>query len=358
MSTTSAAAKTADTFIARAEQAGLWPVEVMAAKPQITLEHSGQQHTIAASRYSGLAGVYADGSVSCLGINGGRYNATKPEEWRKLVRAAVEAGTKPLNSGRGATAWGSKVSAEFRIGTTSGQGLEANLCLTDSFDGSCRLSVTPRVIRGRCTNTLRGYAREMGDKVHADFVRGLRVRHTASLRELVKYLALGIPRVLAEAELLDQLLSRASSVHLPAKAAQIAFDRLFPTAEQAAASAGKDPGGVTQKARTQAENRRAAARIACAMECNKMGGPGNLGSLWMGATFLVDRTETGEDRRLRNNADPTEAMLFGERGRRVEEIREFVQVVLADGTIEEMSVSGALEAGAVDGAAILNSMLN
>lgn len=353
---------TAEQLITSAEQANLWPVEIKDAQVFLGVagvpEGSTSLAHVPAPQYAGLAGVYADGSLRCLGVNGSRYNATSPEQWRDLVRAAIAAGAQPLNAGKGATAWGAKVSAELHCGTT-GQGLDAHLCLTDSFDGSCRLSVTPRIIRRICTNTLRGYARAAGEAVTADFERGLRrVRHTASLNELIKQLEAGIPLVLQEAQFLDDLLRRASSVHLPAAAAQIAFDRLFKTAEQAAKDAGKDPAKVTPKAQTQAENRRAAARIACELECNKMGGPGNLGSLWMGATYLVDRTETGEERRLKGGANKTEGMLFGGRGQRVEEIREFIQVVLQDGRIEEMTVAGALQAGAVDGAAILRSMLS
>jgi len=326
----------ADAFIASAEKAGHWPVDVRTVGVTANDEKGG----LVAPGAQAIIGEYADGTRDVLGINGSRYNATSAEQWREIVRAAVAAGAEPIHS----HSWDGKVMAQFRIGEASG--IMSTLVLGDSFNGACKLVAGTSATRLGCANA-------MVARMRSETKRGndwAKISHTASLDEKVNRLVAGIDVALAEGRSVADLFDRAASTHLPAPLAKAAFDVLFPAADEDA----------SQRAKTRAENMRAAARKAAAMPINRVGGRGNLATLWNAATYLVDRTETGEARSTRGDSSRVDSLLFGKRGKRVEEVRHLVEVILADGRVEAMTVGEAVEVGVdaeVLGSKVLEEML-
>jgi hypothetical protein len=330
------AADTAAEMIDNAERAGHWPVDVREAS--VVANDGGTM--IKASRNVAIVGEYRDNSRRVLGINGRRYNATSPAQWRELVTAAVAAGAKPF----GSHGWGGKVAAMFEVPSNHKSGIKSTLVLGDSFDGSSMLVGGGCAVRPFCANQLSapvGSAKRSG----GDWCK---IAHTASLDEKVNRLAAGMVAVAEEGAAVSALFDRAALVHLPGAAARAAFDAFFPEA----------PEDASARAKTLAENRRAAARVAAALPCNRVGNAGNLATLWNASTYLVDRNEDGTARNTRGSA--VGSMLFGSRGKRVEECLHLVEVILADGTVESMTVAQATDAG-VDssqlGKGLLEAML-
>jgi len=327
---------TAAAMIDAAEHAGHWPVDVRMAS--VVANDGGTM--IKASNSVAVVGEYRDGARRVLGVNGRRFNATSPAQWRELVTAACAAGAKPFAS----QGWGGKVAAMFEVPSNHSTGIASTLVLGDSFDGSTLLVGGGVSVRPFCANqmsSLLGSVKRAG----GDWCK---IRHTASLDEKVNRLAAGMIAVAEEGAAVSALFDRAALVHLPAAAARAAFDAFFPEA----------PEDASARATTLANANRAAARVAAALPCNRVGGPGNLASLWNASTYLVDRTEDGEARASRGSA--VGSMLFGSRGRRVEECLELIEVILADGKIESMTVEAAGVAGVAPasiGKAILDSML-
>jgi len=335
------AVSTAAEMIDNAERAGQWPVDVREAS---VFANDGGSH-IKAGNKRAIVGEYRDGGRRVLGINGSRFNATSAAQWRELVNAAVAAGAKPF----GSHGWGSKVAAMFSVESNHKSGLTSTLVLGDGFDGDTLLVGGGIVGRPFCANqmaSMLGSAKRSG----GDWCK---IRHTASLDEKVNRLAAGMVAVAEQGAAVSALFDRAALVHLPGAAARAAFDAFFPEAVAA-------PGEAAPSARavTLAENRRAAARVAAALPCNRVGGAGNLATLWNAGTYLVDRNEDGTSRTTRGSA--VGSMLFGARGKRVEECLHLVDVILADGRVESMTVGQATDAG-VDadllGKGLLEAML-
>lgn len=333
-------AESADAFLAAARAQGDFPVAMRQSSAVHVTDHDGRRikspkHTSILCDYRNSAG---ETTTIVAGINGGRYKGTTIEAWEATVRAAVAAGGIPAYSLNA----GGKIVAQFEIAEAGG--IKSYLTLADSFDGSCGFIAGRVDMRWGCMNMLSGLRASTSRAAWAN------IRHTASLEERIGRLRVGIEEIAKGGEELVDLFNRASAVHLPAAAAREAFDALFPKANE----------GAKRAAVTRAENMRAAARIAAAMPINRVGGKGNLATLWNAATYLVDRDETGAARKARGESTRAAAMLFGRRGRRVEQIRHLVDVVLADGTIEAMTVDKATEAG-VDagqlGAGVLAAML-
>jgi hypothetical protein len=330
----------ADAFIEIAESAGHWPIDVRKCQVQAV----DGDTALKAPGASAIVGEYHDGSRKVLGINGGRYKVTSPDQWRALVRAAVAAGGQPV----GSHAWDGKVMAQFDVG---GNGLRTNLLLGDSFDGSCKLVAGTLVIRVGCANAMHRAVR----KASAEFCQ---IRHTASLDEKVAQLRDGIAQATAEGQRIAELFDAASRIHLPPAAAKLAFDTLFKVADLSKCKTDR----AKQRATTVAENMRAAARQAAKLACNQVGSRGNVATLWNAATYLVDRNADGSQRPCKGSASMVDSMLLGSRGERVEEvgtyIESLVEVIKADGSgFETMTVADAVDAGALDGAQIVDQIL-
>jgi hypothetical protein len=338
------AVTTADEFIATAERAGYWPTEVSKAPVFAHVVNDGGTFGsyLKAPGNFATVGTFADGSSKVLGVNGGRFTATTPAQWRELCRAAILAGAKPVMG----HAWQGRMMAMFEI--SDANGLSVNLVLGDAFDGTLKLIAGTCVTRSRCANAL-------GMILGADKKKGnagtlTQIRHTASLEEKVRRLVDGMRFAAENGATVVSLFNRASNVHLTPAQAHGAFDVLFP---EAAADA-------TPAAKTRADNARAAARLAGAMPINRVGGRGNLATLWNAATYLVDRREDGSARECRGEASAVGSMCFGTRGERVEVIRHLIEVILADGTVEAMTVDRALAAGvdpSLTGRSIIDGML-
>lgn len=331
------AVSTAAEMIDNAERAGQWPVDVREAT---VFANDGGTH-VKASNSVAVVGEYHDGSRRVLGINGRRYNATSPAQWRELVTAAVAAGAQPF----GSHGWGGKVAAMFKVPSNHTSGMVSTLVLGDSFDGSSMLIGGGTNVRPFCANQMSSLISAARSK-DSDWCK---ISHTASLDEKVNRLAAGMIAVAAQGVAVSALFDRAALVHLPGAAAKAAFDAFFPEAAEDAGA----------RAKTLADNRRQAARVAAALPCNRVGSRGNLATLWNASTYLVDRNEDGTARNTRGSA--VGSMLFGSRGKRVDECLHMIEIIMADGTVEEMTVSQATEAG-VDasqlGAATIAAMLD
>lgn len=324
---------TADDQIAHGERVGAWPVQVRRAA-LATVEGG-----LAVPMADAIVGDYREHDSRVLGCVGGRYRATTPAEWRELVSAAVAAGAKP--TGAFSLRGGSRVLATFEVGDSNG--LRTNLTMVDDFSGDMRLCCGTSVIRVVCANTL-------GAAFAKDGADWAKIRHTASLEEKVARLTKGIEHTVRTGAKVREAFERASETVLDRDAARAAFDALFPPA----------PEGANKRAQTVAEKRRHEARLAAVMPINRVGGRGNLATLWNAATYLVDRTGEGKQREVRGEGGMLDSLLFGSRAKRIEEIQRVVEVVLTDGTVEPMTVTEAREAGIDDqqiGSQILASML-
>lgn len=317
---------TAEDQIALGESSGAWPV-ALDLMPLHT--STGLRAPVQA-----LVGHYQGHPSAVLGAVGDRYRATTPAEWRDLCRAAVVAGAAP--TGAFALRDGSRVLATFDVG---GDGIRTQLILADSFDGSMRLTAGTTSVRVVCANTLSAAMRSDGEGM-------AKLRHTASLETKVQVLQATIADTIKTGEKVRDLFARAEQTILPRAAAQAAFDALFPEAEESASA----------NAKTRAENLRTEARLAAARPENRVGTrPGNLATLWNAATWLVDRHADGTRREVRGG-DALDSLLFGARAERIQQIQELVEVVMADGTIERMTVDAAQDHG-IDAGQIARQIL-
>lgn len=322
----------ADSMIAHGERCGAWPVDLETGVSLTTPEGLLASVTAIVARY-------ASHPSRVVGVVGSRYRATTPEEFRGLIRAITEAGAKP--TGAFSLRNGTRVLATFQVGEHDGK--RTNLVIADSFDGSMRLMVGFTVIDVVCANTLAAAFAQDGES-------WAKIRHTASLEDKVAALTETIGEAVQRGTSVAELHERATKTVLKPAAARAAFDALFPPAAEDA----------SQSAKTRAENLRQEARDACALEINKRGqAPGTVATLWNAATWLVDRKVSGESRKARGG-DQLDSMLFGSRAKRIAEIQTKVEVLMADGSVQEMTVPEATEAG-VDtqqiGSALLSSIL-
>ena len=357
---------TAAELIEHGERVGAYPIEITTEPVFAHLDEAlvasadgVDEVQIAAERYRAIVGHYhstpaqraqdrianrAERRAFCkvLGINGGRYRATLPEEWRELILAAGKAGAKP--TGCFSLHGGSRVVATFKVSDKNG--IVTHLVIADSFDGTSKLMVGFTSVRTVCANTLDVAFRKDG-KAWAN------IRHTSSLEEKISKLAEAIAEAVEHGHSVAKAFADASNVQLQRDKAIAAFDALFPKAADDA----------SQRAKTRAENLRTEARLAAALPVNRVGDkPGNVGTLWNAATYLVDRRADGKRRETRGGSENmVSSMLFGSRAKRLEEISSVIAVVMTDGTVENMTVTEAKAHGIDDksiGGALVESMLD
>jgi hypothetical protein len=322
--------KTASDLIVAGEQSGAWPVRV----GQFSVKTVDGKLDIPREMAKAVVGEYADGSRRALGMVGDRYTHTTPAGWRELCQAAVEAGARP--TGAFALRGGARLLATFEVGQSNG--ILTNLAIADAFDGSLRLTCGMTAMRFFCANQLASMLQ--GDEASA------RIRHTSTLPEKIAALAKAIDAAVKEGCKIKELYHTAEARTVSRTDAEEILARLFP--------APAEPG----REQTRALNLRADALRAAERAENQAGS--TLATLWNAATWLVDRTVDGQARAARGGADKLDSLLFGTRGKRVEEIRKVIEVVLADGSLASKASIEAHAHGIDDtsiGRAMLTDML-
>lgn len=314
-------------LIAAGERSGAWPVAIDAVR------NVGGARVAAGKA---LVGTYADGSRAVLGVASKGYTHLTPAQWRDLVMAAAAAGARP--TGAFALRGGARVLATFEVGTSNG--LRSQLCLADSFDRSTGVLAGGSSIRVVCANTLAAAMRRDGSTWGS-------VHHNSSLPEKVEALGEAVAEVVREGGEVRTMYERALDARLTRDAEEEVWALLFPVPELGAKPT---PGELA--AHTRARRAREEAQAA-AQRAENDEGP-TLATVWNGATWVVDRDAAGHAKRT--STPRLESMLFGSRGRRVEEIRAVVRVLLADGTEVDMEASEARARG-VDDAQIGRQLL-
>jgi hypothetical protein len=267
---------------------------------------------------------------------GDKYEPATPEAWRDLIAAAVTAGAKP--TGAFSLRNGRVIVATFEVGESNG--IRTYFVMVDSFDGSQKFRCGHTSVRVVCCNTLSAAIRSDGHGMAA-------FRHTSSIHDKIKALTASVGDAIKTGEKVKEMYHAAETFRMDRTNAEKAFDLLFPAAKEDA----------TPNAKTRAENARAAGRIAAAMPINAAGN--SLASLWNAATYLVDRTESGDARKLRGG-NRLDSMLLGKRGEDVEEILLKIEMIMSNGEIQAMTVPDALASGAnpaTVGSDILQQML-
>jgi hypothetical protein len=303
----------AASLVDHGERSGAWPV--LLGMSELTTGGG----LVAPMR--GVVAGYREHADRCVGVVGAKYHYTAPDAWRGLCEAACTAGAKP--TGAFSLCDGAKMLATFEVGTSNG--LRTQLLIADSYDGSVRLSAGFTTIRVVCANTLAA-------AFSADGKGMARLSHTASLSDRVAVLARAIDTAVKSGDRMRDVYRQASERRLTREAASSLFDALWPVADAKAAPAVK----------ARAEGKRDDALRAMRRSENDEGP--TLATLWNAATWLVDREADGSTR-THGDSDGLNAMLFGARGRRVDEIRRMVEVVLRDGTVQPMTVVEAQEHG-------------
>lgn len=310
---------TAEDMIAHGERSNAWPVAIDYADLRTTDGLTVDARAVVAS--------YESAERRALSVVGSRYNATTPEAWRMLCHAAVAAGAKP--TGCFALSGGARVLATFDVG---GDSIRTQLLLADSFDGTMKLTVGTTSVRVVCANTLAVAMRSDGRDM-------AQLRHTASLEARVNNLKDAITASIQTGEKVRHTFQRAESTQLDAASFRKAFEMLFPSA----------PEGASKVAVTRAANAQADAIKAGRLAINKVGRqPGNVGTLWNAATYLVDRTPEGAARTMRGDSDALNSLVLGGQGsraERIEQIQKVIEVVMTDGTYKRMTVDEAMSSG-------------
>jgi len=339
----------ANSMIEHGERTGAWPVGVWLCPLMVNswdLVDSGIDSRLAAPGKAVVA-IYRRHEPRCLATVGDRYKPTSPDDWRSLVHAAVEAGAEP--TGAFSLQNGTKVLATFEIDDDKSTGLKTYLLLADSFDGSTKLICGFTTIRVVCCNTLSVALRRDGKGA-------AQLKHTASLSEKIGYLKEAVTDGVKSGRSIVELYETCRNTPLKGKAFDSAFDKLFP----------KPADDDSKTAQTLAHNRRAEAVEAMSLEENNdppykaAGSPTTLADLVNAATWMVDRDTAGNHKKGKGGSDPLNSLLFGSRAKRLQEIQHTVEVMLADGTVEPMTVTDAIAAGCDEksvGRATLKAML-
>lgn len=320
----------AEDMIAAGENCGSWPIEV-------DFQHVTVGENLPAPEYRGVVGKYRQHPPRALGIVGGRYRATFPEEWRKLVRAVVAAGGKP--TGTFSLCGGSRILATFEVGVSNG--LKTQFILVDSYDGSLKLTTGSTTVRVVCANTLSLALRSDGEGM-------ANLRHVATLEENIKALEKAIGRALETGENMRGLYKAACERRLTSAEKTAVLAALVPIDPEA-----------TPRVATRAQNLRDSIEAASKSPINAEG-EDTLASLWNGCTYVIDRDGDAARPSRGKNKDNLNSLLFGSRGARVREVQTIIEVLLRDGTVAPMTVSQAVEAGVsplLTGRAIINDML-
>ena len=284
----------APSMITHGERSNAWPIRVHSIAPVVRFEGC----TFPVDNNRAILASYQSEPARVVGMNGTDYEPTTPESWRELVQAACAAGAQP--TGAFSLDEGRKVLATFQVNGNDG-GIVTNLLLSDSFDGSSKLTVGTTSIRVVCANTLAASMR-------ADGAGMAKLRHGATMNQKVTALASAIGDSLASGAKMREAFKRATEMRLTSAQAQSIFDELFPAA----------PEDATPGIKTRAENARAEGRKALTLDVNALGPV--LATLWNSATYLVDRRADGSARQLRAGGDSLTSMLFGTRGARVADI--------------------------------------
>lgn len=308
----------ADTLIRLGEESGAWPCTIESAAMRTV-------DGLDAPRSQAIVGVYHDGTRRVLGVVSKGYRHLRDTEWRDLVRAAAKAGAKP--SGAFSLFDGRRVLATFRVSDPA-SGFVEHLMLADSFDRTTSVLAGSTSIRVVCRNTMDA-AMRIGSGGFG------RLRHNSSLGEKVEALGEAIEQVTARGATIRELYTRARETRLSQEQAAVTLAALFPPA---APKDGETDAERTVRLERAEKAQQNAVRAMARAENNE--GP-TLATLWNGATFLVDRDETGHARK-RNSV---QSMLFGAQGKRVEEIQKVIEVALRDGTTELVSAAEARTMG-------------
>lgn len=330
---------TAEDLIQAGELSGSWPIELTREDQYIQVgEHmvkGGEQAIIA---------MYREHAPRWVGNVGSRFNATDPERWRGLVKAAVAAGASP--TGAFSLRGGSRVLATFEVANHNG--IRTNLMVADAFDGTMKLSCGFTSIRVVCANTLSA-------AMSADSKNMAKLSHTSSINEKAHLLEKNIAKAIERGSHVRDLYEAAMEKRLNNDDAEELLHLLFPDPKEE---------NATQAALTRAQNRRLDAISAAALRVNKEGTDSSAATLWNAATWLVDRKFDPSGRpmaRKPKGGQMLDAMLFGTRAKRIAEIEQvMIQVLRADGTEESVPVDKAIEMGVPPdqmGESLLNSML-
>lgn len=320
---------TAEDMIRVGRSLGAYPVNVWREKLQTV--NTG----VVAQLIEAIVADYENHPARVLGAVGGKYHAMTPDNWNEIIQAAVDAGAKPV--GAFSLRNGTRVLAVFEISHKDGWIDYLTIC--DSFDGSTHLQIGFSSIKVVCMNTYNAAMARDGKNF-------AKIRHTASLHSKVNAMKEAIKEGIRTGKSIRELYDRTEHAKLSEEQAHKVFDMMFPPADAEA----------TDHAKTRAENKRAEAVQAMQRPENNAGD--TLATLWNAATFLVDRDGDGAARPCRGGADMLDSLLFGTRAKRVAELQHIVEVVMRDGTIQEMSVSEAVDAGALDGRQLLDAMLD
>jgi hypothetical protein len=344
----------AASMIEHGERTGAWPVGVWLTDlvtkfaPQFASGKSSTCDTIEIEAPGkAVVATYREHEPRCLATVGDRYAPTSPDDWRELVQAAVSAGAKP--TGAFSLQGGTKVLATFEINDDEATGLRTYLLLADSFDGSTKLICGTTTIRVVCCNTLNIALRKDG-------ANAAQLKHTASLSSKIGYLKRAIKDGVKSGQSMAELYETCRNTPLHGRVFDAVFDKLFPPPD--------DDDSVAKQ--TRAHNRRAEAMSALNREENRdtasLGEDNyNAADLLNTATWLVDRDSTGKHKRGKGGSDPLNSLLFGSRANRLQEIQHTIEVMLTDGTIEQMTAAEAQAAGCDErsvGRAILAEMLS
>lgn len=306
----------AATLIRRGEETGAYPLAINLRDMRTTdgLEVPGKA----------VVASYLDGKQIAHSAVGDRYRPLDPREWRATIEAAVKVGAKP--AGCFALRGGSRILATFEIpGGNDGTGLRNYFTIFDSMDGSLGHGAGGSTVRTVCANTLAAAMREGGFAF---------ARHTASINDKAEDLRKAIEQHIKSGETVRELYKAAKETRLAKPDAEALFDTLFPRADKDA----------TPQLATRLNNARVEAMRAMQRSENNEGP--TVATLWNAATWVVDRTETGRAKKARGGSDMLDSMLFGSRGKRVEEIRALmVDVLMKDGTVKQMEAPEAVAHG-------------
>ncbi len=96
---------------------------------------------------------------------------------------------------------------------------------------------------------------------------------------------------------------------------------------------------TTTAERTKAENARQEALAAAMLPVNRIGDGQNVATLWNAATYIVDRRTDGTARAPRSG-ESLDSLLFGQRGKRIEEVQGIIEAAL--GKVQFTSASALI----------------
>lgn len=342
---TAVAMRTTSDMLSAAQSANAWPLEITKV-PLFSADGIEMQGTF------GVRARYLYAPAQLLSSVGSVWTSLL-EQWEATIGKAIDMGARPLmayalvdNFGRP-----NRLLATFDLPDATGidgSSIKPYLLGICGLDGKTPDKWLDTAIDTVCANTLAiATSAERAD--HAkNGTKASTVRHTGKGIEQYRTLQAGIERALQTGKSVAAAHAEAKHAILSNEAACEAFDALFPRAEENEKT--------TDNMRTRARNRRDEAWQACRLPINKRDNEArSVQTLWNAATFLVDRDVDGA---ARGNGDAIAKML-GTRGERVQEIQQIIYRVLnRDGSETEMTASEAVQAGAVDGAQLLSSMLN